>query len=207
MCLSNVFIGRSPLHSLNCYRPAKVKERDAFLEELNEIITNLDRKNLTVCGDFNMVYKNNIDNIAGAPHSNREGGNFLNFLKVLKLEDSWRFSNNNAKEFTWSGNAPYAARRLDYILCAINVAQHLTNSEIIEYPCTDHKAVMTEMQMDKFPRGPPRWHFNSLHLKDKTFLDDMNAFIDECLETNEKEGVDELGTVKSFHSSGMYRVW
>ena len=81
-------------------------------------------------------------------------------------------------------------RRLDCILCDINATQHLTNSEIIEYPCTDHKAVIAEIQMDKFPRGPPRWHFNSLHLKDKTFLDHMDGFIDECLEANEKEGVD-----------------
>ena len=40
--------------------------------------------------------------------------------------------NNNAKEFKWFRNAPYAARRLAFILCDINVAQHLTNSEIIE---------------------------------------------------------------------------
>ena len=49
---------------------------------------------------------------------------------------------------------------------------------------------MTEIQIDKFPRDPPRWHFNSLHLKDKTILDHMNAFIDECLGATEKEGVD-----------------
>ena len=125
---------------MNCYGPAKAEERDSFLEELNEIITNLDGNNLIVCNDFNMIYNNNLDNIAGAPHSNREGGNFLNFLKVLELGDSWRFLNDNAKEFTWFRNAPLAARRLDYILCAINVAQHLTNSEIIEYPCTDHRS-------------------------------------------------------------------
>ena len=143
-----------------------------------------------MCGDFNMIYNNDLENIAGAPHSNREGGNFLNFPKVLKLEDSWRFLNNNTKEFMWSRNAPYAARRLDYIICGVNVAEHLTNSEIIEYPRTEYKAVMAEIQMDTFPRGPPRWHFNLLHLKDKTFLHHMTAFIDECLEANEKEGVD-----------------
>ena len=97
---------------LNCYGPAKEEERDAVLEELNEIITNLDRNNLIVCGDFNMIYNNDLDNIARAPHSNREGGNFLNILKVFELEDSSRFLNNNVKEFTWSRNAPYAARRL-----------------------------------------------------------------------------------------------
>ena len=117
-----------------------------------------------------MIYNNDLDNVAAAPHSKRERGNFIMILKVLELEDSWRFLNNNAKQFTWFRNAPQAARRLDYTLCDINVAQHLTNSEIIEYPCTDHKAVKSEIQMDKVPRGPLRWHFNSLHLKDKTFL-------------------------------------
>ena len=63
---------------------------------------------------------------------------------------------------------------------------------------------MTEIQMDKFPRGPPRWHFNSLHLKDETILDHMNAFIDECLKENEKEVVDSR---TSFHASGMCRLW
>ena len=43
---------------LNCYGPAKAEERDAFLEELNEIITNLDGNNLIVSGDFNMIYNN-----------------------------------------------------------------------------------------------------------------------------------------------------
>ena len=120
-----------------------------------------------------MIYNNDLDNDAAAPHSNKEGVNFLIILKVLELEDTWRFLNNNGKQFTWFRNAPHAARRLDYILIDINVAQHLTNSEIIEYSCTDHKPVMTEIQMDKFPRGPLRWHFNSLHLKDKTFLDQI----------------------------------
>ena len=49
---------------------------------------------------------------------------------------------------------------------------------------------MTNIHADNFPRGPSRWHFNSSHLRDKIFIDDMNAFIEKCLKEHEEENLD-----------------
>ena len=54
---------------LNCYGPARAVEREGFLEDLTEIINARELNNLIVCGDFNMIYDNEMDIMAGAPHS------------------------------------------------------------------------------------------------------------------------------------------
>ena len=175
---------------LNCYGPARAVEREGFLEDLKKIINARALNNLIVCGDFNMIYDNEMDIIAGAPHSKREAESFSNFLKLSELEDTWRIMNGNHREFTWCRNTPYTARRLDYIFCDTNMSQHLITSDIKDFACTDHRAVMTNIHADNFPRGPSRWHFNSSHLRDKIFIDHMNAFIQKCLKEHEEENLD-----------------
>ena len=98
--------------------------------------------------------------------------------------------NGNHREFTWSRNTPFTARRLDYIFCDTNMSQHLITSDIKDFACTDHRAVMTNIHADNFPRGPSRWHFNSSHLRDKIFIDHMNAFIEKCLKEHKEENLD-----------------
>ena len=175
---------------LKCYGPARAVEREGFLETLKIIINARASKNLIVCGDFNMIYDNEMDIIAGAPHSKREAESFSNFLKLSELEDTCRIMNGNHREFTWSRNTPYTARRLDYIFCDTNMSQHLITSDIKDFACTDHRAVMTNIHADNYPRGPSRWHFNSWHLRDKIFIDHMNAFIEKCLKEHEEENLD-----------------
>ena len=97
-----------------------------------------------------MIYDNEMDIIAGAPHSKREAESFSNFLKLSELEDTWRIMNGNHREFTWSRNTPYTARRLDYIFCDTNMSQHLITSDIKDFACTDHRAVMTNIHADNF---------------------------------------------------------
>ena len=45
---------------------------------------------------------------------------------------------------------PYTARRLDYIYCDTNMSQHLITSDIKDFACTDHRAVMQTI----FPEVP-----------------------------------------------------
>ena len=73
---------------LNYYGPARAVEREGFLEDLKEIINARALNNLIVCGDFNMIYDNEIDIIAGAPHSKRKAESFSNFLKLSELQDT-----------------------------------------------------------------------------------------------------------------------
>ena len=65
--------------TLYCYGPARAVEREGFLEDLKKIINARALNNLIVCGDFNMIYDNEMDIIAGAPHSKREAESFSNF--------------------------------------------------------------------------------------------------------------------------------
>ena len=71
------------------------------------------------------------------------------------------------------------------------MSQHLITSDINDFACIDHGAVMTNIHADNFPRDfRSRWHFNSSHLQDKIFIDHMNAFIEKRFKEHEEENLD-----------------
>ena len=56
---------------------------------------------------------NELDIVTGEKHSGREV-EALNTLTVeLDLHDCWRIKHGNEREYTWSRNQPFTARRLD----------------------------------------------------------------------------------------------
>ena len=82
-----------------------------------------------LCGDFNNLINNTLDNISGKPHGPNEIKAFNEFVDYLDLTDTFRFINPTAKEYSWirflksnnsdptkSNDTSFIARRIDYIL-------------------------------------------------------------------------------------------
>ena len=170
---------------VNIYAPNSTAEVISFLQNITLVISNLDQQSkLIIGGDFNTIYNNRLDNIAGKNHDIRESVCFNNFIHSLGLIDTWRFINKSTKEFTWSRVNPFTARRLDYIFCNQNAMSTLIGAHHKLIEVSDHKGVVVELQTHRFVRGPPLWKFNNSLLSDTTFIDKINEKLDHFLEEN-----------------------
>ncbi|GFR74426.1 endonuclease domain of the non-LTR retrotransposon LINE-1 [Elysia marginata] len=137
-----------------------------------------------------MLLDNELDYISGAPHHSRETEKFNMFLHTWNLHDCWRTRNANKKDFTWSKDKPFIARRLDYIFCSGDLISDVADTDIVHFPSTDHRAVVTQFVEHPFPRGPSRWQFNASLLKSKDFVKHMNIFIPNFLEDPQNVDID-----------------
>ena len=137
-----------------------------------------------VCGDFNTVLNNSMDIISGAPHELEEVNLFNSFLKSFNLYDIWRWFNPQTKDFTWNRHNPFIARRLDFILCNELILSRINSVDHVVVAGSDHKAVCIELCSELFLRGPGIWKFNDSLLSDKTYLENINALIDNFLVNN-----------------------
>ena len=99
----------------NIYAPTVQKEKQPFFRELSNHLHSLDSHCILVCGDFNCVVDNEFDIIQGNKHYRKDVECFNNFITDSELNDVWRLFNPGKKEYTWSRNNPFIARRLDYI--------------------------------------------------------------------------------------------
>ena len=131
---------------VNIYGPNIEANKIKFLYDLfsvcNEIPCDV---YYSVLGDCNMYLSETLDNIAGAPHDRKVVKAFNDFVTELGLVDVWRLFHGEDKQHTWSNvNAPWVARRLDYILCNEIMFDRIHSCEIVEVPNTDHKGVLLE---------------------------------------------------------------
>ena len=171
---------------INIYSPNKKREKFTFFENLTKcmnIVSEKEFEAVFVCGDFNSVCNNGLDIISGAPHDEGEIHLFESFINKFNLHDTWRKFNPKTKDFTWHRKNPFTARRLDYLCNELTLSQ-VTNIEHTFVSCSDHKAIVLELKIEHFERGPGIWRFNNSLLNDKHFLESMNLTIDTFLAVN-----------------------
>ena len=179
----------------NIYAPSKTDQRQSFLEQLPDFLSPFDENHINlICGDFNNLLDNNMDNIHGAPHPTKNVNSFNLFKTNLNLTDTWRFQFPKTRDFSWiricknkdnldqdHNNlfSSITARRLDYIFCNSFSKQFLSKTEMSHFTSSDHKAVIAFFNFDSlnFPRGPGYWKFNESLLEDQAFVDQMTFFI------------------------------
>ena len=165
---------------INAYGPShKEIEKQTFLQHLDKLLQKYSNPN-SVCilaGDFNTVMDNNKDIIAGKPHDQNTVNLFNNVIKSNDLIDAWRVCNPYKKEYSWKRNNPLTARRLDYIFTIGHHVHHLSESEILTLPRSDHRAVLAKFEISEFPRGPSYYKFNNNLLTDINFVTEMRSLI------------------------------
>ena len=71
---------------------------------------------------------NNLDNIAGLPHPDKELFFFRETIVSLDLHNIWRTHHLLGKQCIWFRPNPFTARRLGYIFCDTNTLSKLTTS-------------------------------------------------------------------------------
>ena len=128
--VSKIVIDENVLTFVNVYAPCIQSEKSHFLDNLTSwVLHESEAVNQVVLGDFNIVANNNLDIISGEKHSEKIVKSFNIFMSNLSLVDVWREKYGQKKEFSWSRERPYSARRLDYILTSETLFyQHFLHS-------------------------------------------------------------------------------
>ena len=174
---------------VNCYAPssANLSEKLSFLDELETTIQNMYSNYILVCGDFNMILDNNLDNVAGNSHSEREIRHFRDVVASLDLSDVCRKQHTEEKLYTWCRTTPFTARRLDYIFTDSTLETKITEATIKPFAHSDHRLVCACFKINEFQRGPGYWKLNSSLLNDADFKTEVNNLIDNHFEEYQDE--------------------
>ena len=185
--ISQITVEELTLFIINIYGPCNLQEKKKFLETLNNEVTSIYKKftsdNIIVCGDFNIVINNDLDIISGNPHHSSIVTNFKNRIDSLQLNDSWRLLNGNRKQFSWSSNSPFTARRLDYIFVTDSLFSFCTSSNILNLGFSDHNAVILDLNFSTFKRGTSCYKFNVKLLSRADFVNEAKKEIKRINET------------------------
>ena len=173
----------------------KARKKYNFFDKLRtKLKSDNANTNLVIMGDANTVMSNELDIIAGRPHSVEDVNSLNKIVNSLSLTDVWRVFHEREKAFTWCRNNPFIARRLDYCFVCKQILQLSVNCEIVAVPNTDHKAVTIEISDTQFVRGPGYWRFNNSHLNDTSFTTQMKELLNQTvheLATNTQENAVE----------------
>ena len=185
--ISTVSIDNVNLSIANFYGPCDNAEKRTFLEKFqtdNKNKNDFDIENVVALGDFNVVMDNNLDIISGQPHASCTVDLFNAKINDLLLFDIWRHSNGLIKEFTWSKNKPFTARRLDYIFITNDLIPFCMDAAIKTIGFSDHRAMTILLDFTTFKRGPGTFKFNTKLLHNTYFVDDVKQEIQNIANSN-----------------------
>jgi exodeoxyribonuclease-3 len=185
---------RIKLKIANVYAPNSASEKILFFRALEDYLEDISNGNLLLFGDFNCVMHNELDNISGRPHNQAEVAAFNESINALNLTDVWRSFHPEEKEFTWSRNSPFIARRLDYCFLSEDVLATCVSCEHSIVPNSDHKAVVVELNDNEFVRGPGFWRFNNSYLRNASFVEKMNDFLTSIITESVSLGLTCINT-------------
>lgn len=145
---------------LGVYAPPDGIERVKFFRNLRKVIDDgVDAENIWG-GDWNCTQEPSLDRMNCVGKSNDLGLHDLSqLMQIYDVEDAWRRTYPNLKEFTWSGQGKLS--RIDYWLTSVSLNCQIKNVSHIFAPYTDHKAVDLLLKIDEIPRGPGVWKMNS----------------------------------------------
>ena len=142
---------------INTYAPCPATEKIDFYRHVNHVIEEITRNNDTdiiLAGDLNSVMDNRKDIIAGEKHNGREVEALQDLILNTDLNDVWRLQHEDQREYTWSRNNPFIARRLDYIFTSSALLPYVESSEIKSTPFSDHRLVKIEIKFNHFKKRP-----------------------------------------------------
>ena len=117
------------------------------------------------------------------------------------LNDVWRLQHEDQREYTWSRNNPFIARRLDYIFTSSALLPYVESSEIKSIPFSEHRLVKIEINFNQFKKGSSDWKFNDNLLTDTEYTDQTSALLDKI--TKEQ---DELGNLNPHNAWELIKL-
>ena len=182
---------------INVYGPNSYLERQNFMNELYNVSRKCTTNNIMIGGDFNIVMNNDLDIIAGAEHDQTAIHHFRNWVYRNDLIDCWRELHGEEKDYTWSRNNPFCARRLDYIFINESLLLYLRKASHRITTGTDHKSVNIKISSEHLERGQGYWKFNNNLLHEPEYVNFMNGKIDNLLDQKFESPKERLESLKS----------
>lgn len=167
---------------VNVYAPNDISQRIKFFKRTATWVKqNIEEDNILIlCGDFNSV-TNSEDRTTGKV--DKCGFHFQKLTNSLKMIDTFKTLNPDTKGYTWVDPAdPRKQSRLDYIFVTHFLQQYLKHSLVDNAPVPDHKAVITDINMNTKTRGPGYWKMNTSILKDNIYRDDIEKLMKDTIE-------------------------
>ena len=159
----NIVIDGFNLVLVNIYAPNK-DDPDFFFDVFARL-DNINQSHLLVAGDMNVAL-DHLDYKGTRPtHSNINSRNALNSLiDEFNLMDVWRNEHPNLRVYTRHQKNPPVLSRLDYILASNDLADNISNTNIISGVKSDHSIVKCKLSTNEPPKGKGYWKLNCHYL-------------------------------------------
>ena len=177
-------VGAETLYLCNIYAPNGSKEKILFFNNLkrnlNNKIANINVKKLVVLGDFNCVLSNKLDIISGRPHPVDTVKSLNLCIEENELTDVWRKNYPKMKDYTWIRNN--ISRRLDYVFASNFILPLITGCEIRSIGHSDHRAVVCNIEFNKFKRGKGTYKMNASLFDNMNFKNSIKKLINNNMD-------------------------
>ena len=159
----NIVIDGFNLVLVNIYAPNK-DDPDFFFDVFARL-DNINQSHLLVAGDMNVAL-DHLDYKGTRPtHSNINSRNALNSLiDEFNLMDVWRNEHPNLRVYIRHQKNPPVLSRLDYILASSDLADNISNTNIISGIKSDHSIVKCKLSTNEPPKGKGYWKLNCHYL-------------------------------------------
>ena len=189
---------------INVYAPNNNSDMITLIEQLEEVLwESLDKypNSLTfISGDFNLILDPEIDSInRKQTSSERNASNRLKeVIARFGLTDSYRVMNPYGG-FTWGRNNPtYIRSRLDLIFVSKAISHNIVSSNTYQTPNeSDHKLLVTELNLATINYGPGIIRANSDLLKDPEINTHIKNYLDKIIKnTSHLDPHNQLDYVK-----------
>ena len=176
----NLLIVNCEIHSktfsLFCiYGPNR--DNPSFYLEIQQKLNNINNYCI-IGGDFNLVLNPALDYYNYRNINNPNARDMV--LKVMyenDLIDCWRDQNIELRRYTWFKKNPIKKARLDFFLISNYLYSSVNDCFILPGYRTDHSLIVLTLDLVKFKKGNSYWKFNNSLLKDKQYVDEINALI------------------------------
>lgn len=150
-----------------------------FVESLHTMITELEpmEAKVIVAGDLNIILNADLDTFEDNPRTYQDLVDEVETMcERVGLTDAYRHVHPDEKTYTFApmgGNKNAIYRRLDYGLVDDNLANFVTECDHRYVACSDHKAVVIQMETPGSLKSKGRtslWRHNDTFNKDPEFL-------------------------------------
>ena len=165
---------------VNLYGPNR--DEPDFYEQLHNALSYMNIQNVIISGDWNMVLDPSRD-YQNYKHINNPKSKEIvdKIIDNLDLNDIWRELNPECRRFTWRRTHPFQQSRLDFFLISDPVVSYVENADIECGYRTDHSMVTLTLKFGQSSKRNTFWKFNASLLKDKKYLEEVNAEIDNVI--------------------------
>lgn len=175
-------IGDMTIAVINVYFPNE--EKDTFLNQIVEIITNDAKGLILMGGDFNMVQNNILDGYPSdyGPQT-RKSRMLNNVTKELGLVDAWRSFNHKIRDYTFYSHPHKSYSRIDYLYISQQHIHKVIKSNIENITISDHAPIMLTLNIDNEPCFR-YWRMNVSIICNENIVKEMKESLKDYFEIN-----------------------